>query len=183
MSCMRRSMFLVVVGACFSLLWPEGSGAQEAPPIEWLDEPSVQSDQRLRIDTSRPRARRRVTIGDASPPFRPPVTSSPNQGIVGGGWQLGIHADKTDTGMLITSVVRGSAAARAGLERGDRILAVGTERVGLVGNRSTSMRKVLRRQADWQGDVLLLVKPRRNRGLINVSVRLDGNGRPVLFGN
>ena len=133
----------------------------------------MQNDTRLRLDNARPRARDRERIRDASPPFRPPVTTLPIQRPGQGGGQLGVHADKTDTGMLSTSVIRGSAADRAGLERGDRILAIGTERVGLVGNRAISTRKVLRRQSDFQGDVLLLVQPRRGRGLINVSIRLQ----------
>jgi predicted metalloprotease with PDZ domain len=141
------------------------------------------NDTELRLDNTRPSPIRRPTIGDASPPFRPPITSLPNQRPSQGGWQLGVHADETDTGMLITSVVRGSVADRAGLERGDRILAVGTERVGIVGNRAVSMSKVLRRQADFQGDVLLLIKSRRSRGLINVSIRLGGSGGTQFFNN
>ena len=172
MSC-NRTMFLVAAGMCIWLVWCQTAAAQQAPPLERLDDPSVQNDTTLQLDNSRLSGRRRERIRDASPPFRPPVTSLPGQRPAQGGWQLGIHADKTDTGMLITSVVRGSAAERAGLRRGDRILAIGTERVGRVGNRAIATRKVLRRQADFQGDVLLLVQPQRNRGLINVSIRLD----------
>jgi predicted metalloprotease with PDZ domain len=98
-------------------------------------------------------------------------------------WQLGVHADDTRTGMLITSVVRGSAADRAGLVRGDRILTVGTERVGLIGFQAVPMRKVLRRQADFQGEVVLLVKRQRTRGLANLTVRLDRVGGSQIFTN
>lgn len=98
-------------------------------------------------------------------------------------WQLGVHADDTRTGMLITSVVRGSAADRAGLQRGDRILTVGTERVGLIGFQAVPMRQVLRRQADFQGDVVLLVKRQRNRSLANLTVRLDRVGGSQIFTN
>lgn len=173
MSGVRRTMLAIASGTCISLLWSQTAAAQMAPHIERLDEPPMQNDTTLLLDNSRSSARRRDRIRDASPAFRPPVTTLPGQRPGQGGWQLGIHADKTDTGMLITSVVRGSAAERAGLRRGDRILAIGTERVGRVGNRAIATRKVLRRQADFQGDVLLLVQPQRNRGLINVSIRLD----------
>jgi hypothetical protein len=175
------SLFLFAFGTCLALLWAKGSDAQQAPPLEWFDGPSIQNDEQLRLDNSRPTQRRRATIRDASPQFRPPITS-PNRPVQGR-WRLGVHADKTDTGMLITSVVRGSAGDRARLERGDRILAVGTERVGFVGNRGVSMPKVLNRQADFQGNVLLLVQSRRNRGLINVSIRLDRVGGAQFFDN
>jgi hypothetical protein len=153
---MIRATSLFACAALLALLWPEGAGAQQS--------------------------RRREIIRDAALSFRPPVNSWPNQRPVNDGWQLGVHADNTSTGMLITSVERGSAAARGGLERGDRILAVGTERVGFVGNHSVPVRKVLRRQADFQGDVLLLVQ-RRNRGLINMSIRLDRIGGTQFFSN
>ena len=175
MSYMRHVVLLVAFGSCFVLLWGEGATAQQPPPIERLDEPAVQDAAQLQLDKRK--ARRRQAIRDAFPPFQPPASQLPNFRPAPGGWQLGVQGDKTDTGILITSVVRGSPAERAGLRRGDRILTIGTERVGVVGNRPVPTRKVLRRQVDFQGDVLLLVQPRNNRGLINVSVRLDAPGR------
>jgi predicted metalloprotease with PDZ domain len=96
-------------------------------------------------------------------PIQPPVQR---------GWQLGVRYNNTDTGIVLTNVVRGSAAQLAGLQIGDRIVALGTERVGLVGNQVVQTSQVLQRQVSFQGDVLLLVQPRNNRGLINFSVRL-----------
>ena len=173
MCCIRRVLLLAAFGTFLSTLWPQSTAAQQAPPIERFPDPALQNDTTLQLDGS---SGRRGRIRDASPAFRPPITTLP-QRPGQRGWQLGIHADKTDTGLLITGVVRGSAAERAGLRRGDRILTIGTERVGRVGNRTIPTRQVLRRQADFQGDVLLLVQPNRNRGLINVSIRLDVIGR------
>jgi hypothetical protein len=162
---------LVAFGTCFSILWPEVAAAQQPPPIERLGDPSLQNDTTLQLDNRRPR--RRPAIRDASPPFRPPVTSLPDQRPAQRGWKLAINGQKTDTGILVASVVRGGASDRAGLRSGDRILAIGAERVGIIGNRAVPTREVLRRQVDFQGDVLLLVQRRNSRGLINVSIRLD----------
>src|SRR5690606_27079146 len=116
MSYMIRSALLVAFVGSLLLLWPERADAQQRGVIR---------------DSVR---------------LRPPITTLPNQRPAQGEWQLGVHADDTRTGMRITQVIRGSAAARAGLEAGDKILTVGTERVGLIGNRSVPMRSVLRRQ-------------------------------------
>lgn len=160
MCCMRRKMFLAAIGTCLAILGPEGSFAQEGSRID-----------RIRENARGPGV------------SRPPVSTLPIQRPVPSGWQLGLHADKTDLGMLVTSVNRGSAADRAGLERGDRILAVGDERVGFVGSRGVSMRNALARQADFRGHVVLLVQSRRHRGLTNVSVHLDRVGGPQFFSN
>ena len=98
-------------------------------------------------------------------------------------WRLGVHADRTNTGMVITQVIRGGAAERAGLERGDRIVAVGGQQVGMVDGRYRSIRNKLQQLASGRGDVTLLIQNRRNRNLVNVSVRLDSaQSVPQPFG-
>ena len=47
-------------------------------------------------------------------------------------WRLGIYPENTDTGVLLTEIVRGSAAERAGLEVNDRIISVHGYQVGYV---------------------------------------------------
>lgn len=160
MCCMRRTMFLGAFGTCLAILAPEFAFAQGGSRIE--------------------RIRESVRVPGVS---RPPASTLPIQRPVQSGWQLGLHAEKTDLGMLVTSVNRGSAADRAGLERGDRILSVGDERVGFVGSRGVSMRNALARQADSRGHVILLVQSRRHRGLTNVSVHLDRVGGAQFFSN
>jgi hypothetical protein len=45
------------------------------------------------------------------------------------------------------------------------------------------VRKVLRRQADFQGEVVLLIKRQRTRNLANLTVRLDRVGGSQIFTN
>jgi S1-C subfamily serine protease len=101
------------------------------------------------------------------------------------GWRLDVLATESDTGMLVTQVVPGGAGARAGLERGDRIVAVGVDRVGFVGRQTPSFRDALQRNANARGKVLLLVQNRRNGNLVNRNVSLSGGeavGRPFAGG-
>jgi hypothetical protein len=99
----------------------------------------------------------------AQPRFVPPP----------GDWKLGVSAYNSETGVMITRVVPGSAAARRGLERGDRIVAVGGYQVGYVGDLMYPLGFEIQRQAGPRGDVLLLVQNVRNSELISLDVRLD----------
>jgi hypothetical protein len=98
-----------------------------------------------------------------------------------GDWKLGIYAYNTDTGVIITRVLPGSAAARRGLERGDRIVSVGGYQVGYVDNYLYPLGHELQRQADRRGEVLLLVQNVRNDRLESFPIQLDhaGRGRPL----
>ncbi len=78
-----------------------------------------------------------------------------------------------------------SAAARAGLERGDVILTVNGYQVGRVGDRDFALDAELDLRADRSGNVRLLVEDRRNSRLTNVDVRLDredgSTARPAVI--
>ncbi len=88
-------------------------------------------------------------------------------------WRLGIYPEATNTGVRITQVVRGSAAERAGLEAGDRILAVHGYQVGYVNGTLYDMGQEFERNADTQGWVRILVQNNRDRTLLNMPLQLD----------
>ncbi|MCS7470268.1 PDZ domain-containing protein [Stieleria sp. ICT_E10.1] len=50
-------------------------------------------------------------------------------------WILGVRSTPTAAGCVVTAVLPGSAAERCGLAVGDRILTVGGQQVGLLGDR------------------------------------------------
>jgi hypothetical protein len=92
-------------------------------------------------------------------------------------WKLGVYAYNTDTGVVVTRVVPGSAAARQGLERGDRIVTVDGFQVGYVGRHLYPLGYELQRQAGSRGNVTLLIQNVRTDELLNRNVRLDRGGR------
>jgi predicted metalloprotease with PDZ domain len=83
-----------------------------------------------------------------------------------GGWYLGVYGNYTSTGLHLTQVYPGTAAANVGLEVGDRIVAVNGRRI--------SMRYPLHiaLQSTHSGWVRLLVRDWRTNRLLNVDVRL-----------
>lgn len=91
----------------------------------------------------------------------------------GNNWKLGVYAYNTETGVVVTRVVRGTAAAEVGLERGDRIVAVGGFQIGFVDNQLFPLGHELQRQANRRGEVTLLVQNVRNNRLLNIPVGLD----------
>ena len=115
-----------------------------------------------------PSAEMQPRIKEVQPRFAPPQ----------GDWKLGVWANNTDTGVVITRVGPRSAAASAGLENGDRIVAIGGYQVGYVGDLLFPLGYELQRQADSRGRVELLVQNVRNKQLQNVPVQLDGGRRP-----
>jgi S1-C subfamily serine protease len=108
-------------------------------------------------------------IQEKLPRWRPPR----------GDWKLGVWAYNTETGVVVTRVSPGSAAAREGLEPGDRIVSVGGYQVGYVGNLLYPLGFELNRHAGSRGEVLLLVQNVRGNELLNLDVRLDRGGRPI----
>ncbi len=88
-------------------------------------------------------------------------------------WRLGVSTEDTAAGVVIRDVVRGSAAYRAGLERGDRIVAVAGYQVGIVDGRAYDLGDELQARASDRGRVRLLVQNARNRELLNLEVELD----------
>jgi hypothetical protein len=95
-----------------------------------------------------------------------------------GDWKLGVWGYNTESGVVITRVASGSAAAEIGLERGDRIVSVGGYQVGYVGDLLYPLGFELQRQADVRGHVPLLVQNVRNRELMPLTAGLDRPGRP-----
>ncbi|MCO8125036.1 PDZ domain-containing protein [Stieleria sp. TO1_6] len=83
-----------------------------------------------------------------------------------GGWYLGVYGSYTSTGLYLTEVYRGTAAARAGLEVGDRIISVNGRQISLLYPLNLAL------QSTINGRVILLVQDRRTQRLINLPVRL-----------
>ncbi|MHB8899927.1 MAG: PDZ domain-containing protein [Thermoguttaceae bacterium] len=92
-------------------------------------------------------------------------------------WRLGVFASNTDTGVVITRVIPGSAAWRVGFEPGDRIVAVGGYQVGVVDQRVFYLGEELQQRADPRGRVLILAQNVRDDRLLNIDVQLDGQRR------
>nr|WP_286177396.1 PDZ domain-containing protein [Rhodopirellula sp. JC639] len=78
-------------------------------------------------------------------------------------WILGVRCKPTTAGCVVTSVVPGSAAERAGLIAGDRILTVDGTQVGWHGDRLTPLHQAV--DAAPSRRVRLLVQ-RAESGLI-----------------
>lgn len=91
-------------------------------------------------------------------------------------WTLGVNTTNSSTGVVITRVVAGSPAAAAGLEVGDRIVAVGRSRVGTVGGVDIELVDALANEPDRRGRVTLLLVNRRTGRLVEVPVELAGGG-------
>ncbi|MCS7471387.1 PDZ domain-containing protein [Stieleria sp. ICT_E10.1] len=104
------------------------------------------------------------------------VEPKPGQGSgnpVSGGWYLGVYGSYSANGLLLTQVYPGTAAARVGLEVGDRILAVNEHPIGMGTHRALRIDTALQRYASRFGWVRLLVKDKRSGRLINVNVKLS----------
>jgi len=98
-----------------------------------------------------------------------------------GDWKLGVWGYNTDSGVVVTRVSPNSAAARKGIEPGDKIVTIGGYQIGYVGDLLYPLGFELQRQAGSRGDVLLLVQNVRNHELQNIPVQLDRPGpiRPL----
>jgi uncharacterized lipoprotein YbaY len=104
----------------------------------------------------------------------------------GGGWrppsyQLGVQIRNTDRGALLTNVLPGSAAQRAGLERNDVILTVGGYQVGYVGRQLYDLGDEINARTSTDGRVLLLIRNGRNGELRNITVDM-ATSRGVVNG-
>jgi uncharacterized lipoprotein YbaY len=88
-------------------------------------------------------------------------------------WRLGVYSKDTDTGVRIHDVVAGAAAARAGLEVNDTIVAVNGYQVGYVNGQLFDCGTEFDRLADQNGWVTLLVQNNRDSQLMMIPVQLD----------
>jgi hypothetical protein len=110
--------------------------------------------------------------GDSDRRMQPYLIPGPDR-PGGDRWVLGVHAYNTETGVVVTRVVPGSAASRTGLEPGDRIVTVDGFQVGFVGDLLYPLGEELQRRAGRGGQVGLLIQNVRTGGLLNRTVRLQ----------
>jgi uncharacterized lipoprotein YbaY len=107
--------------------------------------------------------------------YLPPAAAQP------GRYVLGIHVRNTPTGVEIASVSPGGVGQRSGLEAGDLIVAVEGVQVGYVGDRLNDLGDEIARRVDGAGRVTLLVRNRRDGGLVQVPIQFDAAvGRAVM---
>jgi|GEM_PF-6912088 len=128
---------------------------------------SAERDRQSGLEEGTPDVESQPGLRQSLPRWRPPP----------GDWKLGVWAYDTESGVVITRVAPDSAAAREGLEEGDRIVSVSGFQVGYVGELVYPLGYELQRQAGSRGEVLLLVQNVRNKDLMNLTVQLDRGGR------
>ncbi|PNY34219.1 hypothetical protein C2E31_24480 [Rhodopirellula baltica] len=85
-------------------------------------------------------------------------------------WILGVRASDTRIGAVVTSVVPLSAAAHAGLEAGDRILAINGLQAGSVGRRIVPLFRVVE-MADGGNAEILVQKKSSSLKVLNVQLQ------------
>ena len=146
---------------------PRGAGRREGGIPRKALAPEREGDRQEGLEEGTPDIESQPGLREALPRWRPPQ----------GDWKLGVWAYNTASGVVITRIAPNSAAAREGLEPGDRIVSVGGYQVGYVGDLLYPLGFELRRQADGSGQVLLLVQNVRNEDLVNLTVDLDRPGR------
>jgi uncharacterized lipoprotein YbaY len=93
----------------------------------------------------------------------------------GGAWrpptyQLGVNVRNTERGVVLTNVLAGSAAQRAGLERSDTIISVAGYQVGYVGRQLYDLADEINARAGTSGQVLMLIQNGRNGELRNITI-------------
>lgn len=172
----RQLVCLLLTGLIAITLFPSATRAIDKtrlPPAgpEARDrEPDARGADRLE-----PAERRRGGPADLQERLQP-------DGRVRGRWQLGIQAENTSTGVLVTRVVPNSVAWENGLERNDLIVTVDGFQVGLVGGRLYALEEELQIRGGRSGRVRLLVQDHRTGGLVNLDLRLNGDpGFPPSF--
>ena len=99
--------------------------------------------------------------------YLPPAQVQP------GRYVLGINVRNTPTGVEIASVNPGGVGQRSGLEAGDVIVAVDGMQVGYVGGRLNDLGDEIARRVDGAGRVTLLVRNRRDGGLVQVPIQFN----------
>ena len=115
------------------------------------------------------------TLGTADPRLVPGVGGRPGFDPDDSPVLLGVSGTNTDAGVLVTGVVPGTPAARAGLERGDRVLTVAGMQVGYVntptGRQVYPLGVELARRLGPTGEAVLLVQDHRTGQITTVGVR------------
>lgn len=108
-----------------------------------------------------------VTAAAAGARYLPPAQVQP------GRYVLGVNVRNTPTGVEIASVNPGGVGQRSGLEPGDVIVAVEGAQVGFVGGRLNDLGDEIARRVDGAGRVTLLVRNRRDGGLVQVPIQFN----------
>lgn len=130
-------------------------------------------DDQQGTDEGSPQLRQAPAAGRAAPKWQQPNWPSPQRHR----WRLGVQAYNTNRGVVITQVLRNTAAQRFGFEPGDRIVAIGGYQVGWVQDQLFPLDAELQRHADQHGRVNLLVQNVRTRLLLILPVQLDAYGK------
>lgn len=162
----RNTIINVVVFGAVGVLAAASIGQRPNAPSSEPPKDRVERRERGGDDGERQRRPAAERDGDAriAPQYLPP---RPNRD-----WLLGVYAESTSKGVLITRVVPGTAAARAGLERDDVIITVDGYQVGRVNRTTYDLGDELQLRANSRGEVLLLVHNHRDNRLVNVDARL-----------
>lgn len=123
-------------------------------------------------------ARSRDAEGQPRMQIAPELRPRPGRGI-----SLGVEVRRAQVGYIITHVLPNTAAWRAGLEPGDRIVTVDGYQVGNVGTRFYDLDRELQLRAGDDLAAVLLVQNVRNQQLVQVPVRFDERAprRPRLY--
>jgi S1-C subfamily serine protease len=166
---LKNLAYVAGIAACLTTLLPTARAAGGRP-----------QDRQTAADRSRDGGRERDKAqegAEGTEEGMPQARSAPELGArirpAPLNWRLGVFAVNTDSGVRITRVMPGSAASRAGLERGDTIVTVEGYQVGYVGSRVYPLGEELQRRAGTRGEVGLLVQNVRNRELTNIDATLD----------
>ena len=85
-------------------------------------------------------------------------------------WILGIRSTSTSAGCVITAVIKGSAAEKAGLTVGDRVITVDGKQVGWIGRHLAALHRAV--DAAPAGKTRLLVQKSAAGNFQSVSIRL-----------
>lgn len=93
-----------------------------------------------------------------------------------GRWQLGVQVQNTNTGVQLTTVIPGSAAANGGLTVGDRILAVGGQQVGYVDGRLIDLGDAINQSIGATGQVTFLTYSARTGQVQSIPMVLTSTG-------
>lgn len=85
-------------------------------------------------------------------------------------WILGVRATSTSTGCVVTAVIRGSSAEKAGLAIGDRVITVNGKQVGWIGRQHAPLHTAI--DAVASGNSRLLIQPAKSGSIRSISVKL-----------
>ena len=86
-------------------------------------------------------------------------------------WILGVQSTPTSAGCVVSAVIEGSAAERAGLVVGDRVIAIDGEQVGWIGRRLAPLSDAV--DASCSRSPRLLIQRAKTGAVHSLPVQLD----------